>query len=270
MRIDLHTHSHYSDGTSSPAEVVRRAFEKGVRLMILTDHDSVAGYPEALAAGEKHGIQVKSGVEINTRENDLHVLGYGIDPKSPVLSAALVEFQARRHQRIHLVVDQLRAAGGDICWEDVQSVSPKGDGQVLGRPHVADALKRKGIVHTRQEAFKKYLVKGKPGFVDAMGPSAEEAIAAIRGAGGMASVAHPGTIFDLDDFKRWMDLGLEGVEVYSPPHSGGAVRELLAVAQAAGLVPTGGSDYHGPGTGPDRIGGFDASDEHFARLEPRL
>ena len=266
MRIDLHTHSTYSDGTSSPAEVVRRAFEKGVGLMILTDHDSVDGFPEAEAAGARLGLRVLCGVEINTRHDDLHVLGYGIDRRSPELKARLEDYRGRREKRIRAVVQRLRDAKVDITWEEVRGIST----EALGRPHVADALRRKGIVRNRREAFQKYLTRGKPGYVDAMGPTGEEAIAAIRAAGGMAAIAHPGSIFDLDDFKRWVSAGLEAVEVFYPTHSTSTVQELLGTAKAAGLLATGGSDYHGPGTGRDRIGGFQAEDGLFKALEPRL
>lgn len=270
MRIDLHTHSHFSDGTLSPAEVVRRAFEGGVKLMVLSDHDSVAGFSEAREAGNSLGIEVLCGVEINTREDDTHVLGYGVRPDSPALLRWLEEFRQRRERRIRGVVERLQAAQVDIRWEEVQSEAALGRGQAVGRPHVADALRRKKIVSSRREAFQKYLGKGKPGYVEAMGPTAEEAILAIREAGGMPSIAHPGALFELGDFKKWADLGLGGVEVYYPTHSSGTVRDLLGIAGAAGLVTTGGSDFHGPGTGRDKLSGFEASPELFDRLAPRL
>ncbi|MBI4425662.1 MAG: PHP domain-containing protein [Elusimicrobia bacterium] len=270
MKLDLHTHSHFSDGTLAPAGVVQRAFERGVGVMVLTDHDSVDGYPEAQAAGERLGLRVLCGVEINTREDDLHVLGYGIDWRSAALRASLVEFRGRREKRIRAVVERLREAQVDLRWEEVQGEAAVTRSQSVGRPHVADALRRKGLVRNRHEAFQKYLSPGRPGFVGPMGPTAEEAIAAIRAAGGMPVIAHPGSLFDLSDFQRWAEAGLLGIEVFYPTHSGGVVRELLGVAQAAGLTPTGGSDFHGPGTGRDKIAGFEPSDEVRKALAPRL
>lgn len=270
MRIDLHTHSHYSDGTLSPADVARRARETGIKLMVLSDHDCVAGYGEAKAEGDKLGVTVLCGVEINTREDDTHVLGYGIRPDSEALLASLEEFRLRREKRIRGVVERLQAAGLEIQWEDVRSEAERDRGQAVGRPHVADALRRKRLVRTRQEAFQKYLSKGKPGYVDPMGPTAEEAISAIRGAGGMPVIAHPGAIFDLDDFKGFAAIGLGGIELYYPTHTSGTMSNLSEIARAAGLVTTGGSDFHGPGTGRDKLAGFEASNELFGVLEPHL
>lgn len=268
MKVDLHTHSHFSDGTLSPAQVVGRAQQSGVRVLVLTDHDCVSGYQEAKAEGDKLGVRVLCGVEINTREDDTHVLGYGVRWDSKPLLARLEEFRQRRERRIRGVVERLRAASVDIAWEEVQGESALTRGQAVGRPHVADALKRKGIVRTRQEAFQKYLTKGKPGYVEPMGPSAEEAITAIREAGGTPVIAHPGALFELDHFKRWADLGLGGIEVFYPTHSGGTVQELLGFARAANLATTGGSDFHGPGTGREKLAGFEADDKLFGALEP--
>lgn len=270
MRVDLHTHSHYSDGTLSPAELVAKAHQSGVRLLVLSDHDCVTGFPEAKAEGDRLGVRVLCGVEINTREDDCHVLGYGVRWDSKPLQARLEEFRQRRERRIRGVVEKLQAANVDIAWEEVQGEGALTRGQAVGRPHVADALRRKRIVRTRQEAFQKYLSKGKPGYVEAMGPSAEEAIVAIREAGGTPVIAHPGALFELEEFKRWADLGLGGIEVFYPTHSGGTVQELLGIAKATGLVTTGGSDFHGPGTGREKLAGFDASDELFGVLEPIL
>ncbi len=268
MRLDLHTHSHYSDGTLSPGELVRRAHEKGVEWMVLTDHDSVSGYLEARKAAEGLELKVYCGVEINTRQDGVHILGYGIDWRSTEFQSRLEDFRGRRRKRVHAMIERLREANVDLQWSDVEAVSSHGD--ALGRPHIADALRRKGVVRTRQEAFSKYLTRGKPGFVEAMGPSVEEAIAAIRDAGGMAATAHPGTMFTLEDFKRWRDAGLEGVEAYYPTHSSPTVVGLLEIAKALGLLATGGSDFHGPGTGRNKIGGFDASAEALRCLEPRV
>ncbi|MBI5202754.1 MAG: PHP domain-containing protein [Elusimicrobia bacterium] len=270
MRIDLHTHSHYSDGTLSPADVVRRAHEGNIKLMVLSDHDCVSGYAEAKAAGDSLGVTVLCGVEINTREDDTHVLGYGVRPDSPELLASLEAFRLRREQRIRGVVEKLQGVGLEISWDDIRSEAEKDRGQAVGRPHVADALRRKKIVRNRQEAFQKYLSKGKPGYVDPMGPTAEEAILAIRGAGGMPVIAHPGAIFDLDDFKAFNAIGLGGLELYYPTHTSGTMSNLSGMAKAAGLITTGGSDFHGPGTGRDKLAGFEASTELFAVLEPYL
>ena len=267
-RIDLHTHSHYSDGTTSPAEVVKGAFKRRVELLVLSDHDTVDGWAEAKAEADRQGLAFAAGIEINTRESDaVHVLGYGIDPKSPALKARLEEFRGRRRLRIGRIIERLKEAGLDISLEDVSGVSK----QTLGRPHVADALRRKKIVQTRQEAFQKYLIRGKPGYVDPMGPSIEESIQTIREAGGFASLAHPGLLKNGNlKLEEWKALGLEGLEIYYPTHSMSYIQELLERARSFGLMPTGGSDYHGPGSGREEIGGIEVPDEVYDRLVERL
>ncbi|HVE12453.1 MAG TPA: PHP domain-containing protein, partial [Elusimicrobiota bacterium] len=138
-RVDLHCHSTYSDGTLAPAEVVRRAKAKNIEFLVLSDHDSVSGYPEAREAGEKLGVKVFCGIEINTREDgQVHVLGYGIDWRSEALARRLAEFRERRRRRASLILEKLRGAGIDIADSDLDGVSKES----LGRPHVADALKR--------------------------------------------------------------------------------------------------------------------------------
>ncbi|MBI4386510.1 MAG: PHP domain-containing protein [Elusimicrobia bacterium] len=267
-RLDLHSHSHYSDGTLPPAEVVRRAQAAGVEVLALTDHDSVSGVGEAAEAGVKLGLRVVPGIEINTAEDDLlHVLGYRIDPLSEKLAARLESFRDRRRQRIQAVVERLRnEARLDIGWEDVVAVSR----QSLGRPHVADALVRKRIVHSRREAFEKFLAKGRVGYVQPLGPSAQEAIIAIQEAGGWASLAHPGTMNYETELPRLASYGLGGIEVYYPTHSTETIEKLLRLADAHRLIPTIGSDYHGPRTGRDRIGTHGADPELAARLLERL
>lgn len=251
MRIDLHTHSDFSDGTSSPAELVRRARREGLGLLVLTDHDTVSGCEEALAEARAGGPRVCCGIEINTCEDEqVHVLGYGIDRDSPVLAERLEDFRGRRRRRIALIVERLQALKLAISFEEIAS----GAKQTLGRPHVADALRAKGLVHTRQEAFRKYLMKGAPAYVPPMGPSVRDAIETISAAGGWASLAHPGLLKKEHDLSAWAALGLKGLEVYYPAHAGGMRERLLATADRLGLVPTGGSDYHGPGTGREHVG----------------
>lgn len=266
-RVDLHVHSHFSDGTLSPAEVVRRAAAHKVEIMALTDHDSISGVAEAQAEGEKLGLRVLCGIEINTCEGDLlHVLGYGIQPESQTLKSRLEQFRDRRHQRLGKILDRLHALSIDISWDDVGEVSK----QTLGRPHVADAMVKKGVVRSRKEAFERFLMRGKPGYVEPMGPSAQEAIAAIREAGGWASLAHPGSINDEAGLKRLVDFGLEGLEVYYPTHNQGTISRLLMLAAAHRLIATVGSDFHGPKTGREAIGCMEIGSDVYEQLMKRL
>jgi predicted metal-dependent phosphoesterase TrpH len=264
---DLHTHSTYSDGTTVPREVVRRAKGRGVEVLVLSDHDSVSGVAEAAEAAKELGMRFGAGIEINTCEDDMvHILGYGIDIGSPRFKDRLEEFRSRRVSRIGLIVERLQALGVDLTLEEVQG----GSLESLGRPHVADALRRKKIVKNRGEAFQRYLKKGAEAYVAPMGPTALEAIETIESAGGFASLAHPLTVAKDAPMGDWVDAGLKALEVHYVSHTGPQREKLAELAQRYSLEMTGGSDYHGPGTGREDIGGVAFPDEVFARFEGRL
>lgn len=266
-RVDLHTHSRYSDGTSTPAEVVKRALDSGVENLILTDHDTVSGFPEALAAAKGSALNLSCGIEINTVHKDgVHILGYGIRWQDPAFLARLGEFRERRVTRVHRIVEKLRAQGLDLSFEDVAGASH----EALGRPHVADALRKKGIVSSRQQAFDRFLIRGKPGYVESMGPTPEEAIALIRETGGFCSLAHPETVSEKEEIEKWIALGLEGVEAYYSTHRPAQIRDYLGLAASRGLLATGGTDFHGPGSGRDKKLGVDLPDEAYDRFMERL
>lgn len=266
-RIDLHTHSTYSDGTLSPAQVVQITHERGVEVMMLTDHDSVSGYEEGRKEAEKLGLRFGCGIEINTREDDMvHVLGYGIDPGSETLAARLEDFRERRQGRAGRIVEKLQAAGIDITMEDVRGESA----ETLGRPHIADALIRKGVVRNRPEAFKRYLAKGCAAFIEQQGPTTEEAIALIKEAGGWASLAHPFTTAFDRRMEAWVEAGLQGVEAFYMTHTRPQVARLEEIARRFGLRRTGGSDFHGPRTGRETAGGVEVPDEVFNEIEDLL
>ncbi len=266
-RIDLHTHSIHSDGTQTPAKVVRIAFDHGVEAMILTDHDSVSGCEEGRKEAEKLGLRFGCGIEINTREDDMvHVLGYGIDPGSETLTAHLKDYRRRRQGRAGRIVERLQEAGIDITLEEVRGRSE----ETLGRPHIADVLIRKGVVRSRPEAFRKYLAKGAAAFIEQQGPTVEEAIAIIIEAGGWACLAHPFTTAYDGRLEAWVKAGLEGIEAYYMSHTRPQVARLEEAARRFGLRRTGGSDYHGPRTGRETPGGVEVPDEIFKKIEGLL
>lgn len=207
------------------------------------------------------------GVEINTRRGDqVHILGYGMAWRDPAFEARLAEFRSRRKSRIERIVENLRSHGVDISFSEVQGTSR----ETLGRPHVADALRRKGIVGTRQEAFQRFLMKGKPGYVEPMGPTPEEAIGLIRQFGGFSVLAHPETATDDPDWDGWARAGLEGVEAHYGNHGPSSINRFLDLARERGFLATGGSDYHGPGTGRDHDLGVEVPEETFARFLDKL
>lgn len=259
-RVELHCHTIFSDGTLTPAELVSRAVKNGVELLTLTDHDSISGGPDLFAAAKVEGLDVRLGIEINCAgegaADRVHILGYGFDPDSPGFTARLAEFRERRAVRSKRIVENLRALGIAIEFENVRA----GAHETLGRPHVADALRRLGVVKSRKEAFDRFLIKGKPGYVESMGPSPAEAIALIRDAGGVACLAHPQTAGKEKELDELYGLGLQGIEVLYSGHTPTQVRNYGDWARAKGLLAVGGSDFHGPGTGREEKLGIDYDD----------
>lgn len=266
-KVDLHTHSFYSDGTSSPRHVVENAGKSGVSLLFLTDHDTLEGSQEALARGKELDLEVHCGIEINTADlGQVHILGYGFDFKNAVLAERLAEFRKRREKRVERIVENLNRCGVALSFEEVRAVSR----QSLGRPHVADALKNKGVVKSRQEAFDRFLIRGKPGYAEPMGPSPEEAIALIREVGGFSSLAHPHVVKDISRLKEWARMGLEGIEVYYAGTKASVRSRFKSMADEIGLISTGGSDFHGPGSGRDGDLGVEIPDDVYGRFAERL
>jgi 3',5'-nucleoside bisphosphate phosphatase len=251
--IDLHTHTTRSDGVVAPATLVGAAAAVGVRLLALTDHDTLAGYREVIAAGAvPAGLTLIPGVEINaivTRdlglwEGELHILGFGMDPDDEAFEATLAAQRHRRRERFEKTVAQLRDL--DLSIDDhILDVSGSDD-DALGRPTVARALIAAGYATTVEDAFRRLLGWGMPGYVPRSGLGPVEAIEAIRAAGGLPALAHfseaPAKV---DVVRELADAGLGGLEVYYRSFDTATVFAVGEVASALGLVPTGGSDYHG-------------------------
>lgn len=269
-RVELHCHSVFSDGVLTPAELVACAVKSDVDLLVLTDHDSVSGAPDLFAAAAAAGLSARLGIEINCAgegaADRVHVLGYGFNPAALGFEARLAEFRERRTVRARLMVDKLRALGFPVEYEHVRAAAH----ETVGRPHLADALRRLGIVKSRKEAFERFLIKGKPGFVDSMGPSPAEAIALIRDAGGTACLAHPQTAGKENELEALRTLGLEAIEVHYSGHTPSQIRAYGDWASAKGLVAAGGSDFHGPGTGREARLGVEYDDAGYAALIERL
>lgn len=266
-RIDLHTHSTASDGLFSPAELVRRAHEAGLDTIALVDHDTTQGLPEAMAAGAELGVTVIPGVEINTdlhEGGEAHILGYFVTPDDPSLTTNLGLLRDARERRGQRMVENLREAGFDITWERVRDIA-KG---AVGRPHVARALIEKGYAHDVSDAFARYLSRGRPGWSPRYKLYPEDAIRIIRAARGVPTLAHPGSIRDLEQhvLPTLVAAGLQGLECYYGEYEPSKVRWLVGLAERFGLIATGGSDYHGPNMHPTPLGGREAPPEAVARL----
>ncbi len=271
MRIDLHAHSTASDGTDPPGDVVRKAAEAGLDVVALTDHDTTAGWAEATAAAAEVGIGLVRGIEVSTRHHGagVHLLAYEPDPDDAALQAELARIITGREERAPAMIAALNAAGIDLTLDDV------GTHGVPGRPHVADALVRRGVVRDRDEAFAVWLDEGRPGYVDRYAADLVATLALVRDAGGVAVIAHPWgrgsrRVLTPDELARLAGLGLAGIEVDHHDHvraDDGDVRaELRAAARDAGLVVTGASDYHGTGKTGHDLGSHTTDPAEFDRL----
>jgi len=247
---DLHIHTTASDGSDSPAEVIRIAVNSGLAAIAVTDHDTVAGIPEALEASGKLGMEMLTGVELSVRisHGTLHVLGYLFDPASPELNEVLKEVQSARAARNPLILERLRDLGCPISRGELEEM---GKGGQIGRPHIARAMVNRGYVRSTDEAFARYLKKGAPAYAPKSILSSEKAITTIHKAGGLAVLAHPvslefGTPAHLDELvAMWTEQGLDGIECYYSMHSKELINLTLSLCKKYDLVPTGGSDYHG-------------------------
>ncbi|WP_322905282.1 PHP domain-containing protein [Paenibacillus campi] len=247
---DLHTHTQASDGMNTPAENVKLAAEAGLAALAITDHDTVAGVAEALAAAEQHGIIVVPGVEISTMEDgkDIHIVGYYLDIADTMLLERLEGLRRIRDERNELILEKLRELGLQITIDDVlaqlgRELLPD---ESIGRPHMADTLVAKGYVSDLREAFDKYLAQGAAAYVAPRSITPIEATEWIIEAGGVPVMAHPGIYGDDDLVVRIFDHSrLAGIEVYHSDHLPEDEQRYLKLAEQRDLIVTGGSDYHG-------------------------
>jgi predicted metal-dependent phosphoesterase TrpH len=264
LRFDLQSHSTHSDGTLPAAEVVQRAGEAGVELLALSDHDTVNGVSEAIAAGEANGVKVVSAVEISAIDDgaraprELHILGYRIDHTGPVMTARLTDFLGDREKRTLRMRDALREVGFDLDEAEIEQRIA--EGKPIGRPHLAGAVLRApaNAERLQQESIddvgsliRGYLIEGKAAFRLRETPTVAEAVDAIHEAGGVAVWAHPyWDISDdgevLDSVNRFHALGIDGVEAFYITHTRENTALLVKRCEELGLLTTGSADFHGP------------------------
>lgn len=260
MIADLHTHSTASDGQYRPAELVRLAHDKGVQVLALTDHDTVAGVPEATRAGKEIGVRVIPGVELGAKEyRNLHILGYGYTDAPCPLTQLCEKLRIGRDERKYRILDFLKEKGVDLSLQEVEEAA---GGNVIARPHFAQVMVKRGYVATTREAFDRYLDTSEYSRIERIKASAQECIAAIKESGGKVSLAHPYQI-GLDDealealLRTLIDDGLDAIECYHSGHSPEQIAFYLSLAKRYGLHVTGGSDFHGECVKPDiRITGL--------------
>ena len=268
--IDLHTHSTASDGTDEPGQVVEAAARAGLTVVALTDHDTAAGWDEAAAASSRTGVALVRGAEISTIDDGIsvHLLSYLHDPAHPALLRELERTRTSRLTRLERMA-ALLAEDYPITWEDV--LAQTGPRATVGRPHLADALVAAGVVASRDEAFATMLRPGARYYVPHDAPSTLEAVRAVREAGGVPVIAHPGAgargrVVPEHTIERLAEAGLAGLEVDHRDHDAPTRARLRDLARSLGLLVTGSSDYHGEGK-PNLIGENTTAPEALEAIE---
>ncbi|HEX4744854.1 MAG TPA: PHP domain-containing protein [Candidatus Limnocylindria bacterium] len=267
--VDLHTHSLRSDGALQPGDLVRRAAANGVRVQALSDHDTLSGIAEAIAAGAPLGVRIIPATELNTESEwgDVHILGYFLDPGDAALEDRLRWLRENRGRRVELMVERLQALGYGITLERVLELA---QGGALGRPHLATALFEAGYVSTYDEAFDTIIGKDSPAYVARVGLTPLEAVELVRRHAGVPSLAHPGTVVGLEELlPKLVDRGLAGIECHYDIHTPEYTAYCLELAARYDLVPTGGSDFHGRGEHGAELGNVPVPPETVPALEAR-
>jgi len=271
--IDLHTHTTFSDGTDTPTQLINKALAAGITTIALTDHDSISGWQEANSA-LRPGICLVPGAEVSCQTLDgisVHILGLLFDPSNTELINTLEKTRENRYGRMEKIIAKINEAGIDISMSDV--LEQLSDGATLGRPHLADALVKKGVVASREEAFAQMLHNHSKYYVSHYSPTPEAVIKLIKGAGGVSVIAHPmashrGRTISLDTFGSLIQAGLDGIEVDHRDHSPEEKTQLIALARDSKLVMTGASDYHGNGK-LNLLGEYTTEPAQWQNLEER-
>ena len=251
--IDLHLHSHYSDGLLSPTDIIALAVKRNLAAISITDHDTVAGTEEALFAAQPTQVEVIPGIEISTFHTDkeIHILGYFIDHLNPVWDSFEVDFRKNREERAREILNRLARIGIHIPFDLVKL---RANGGVIGRPHIADILVEEGKVFSFHEAFHKYLGDDKPAYVPKKVISPEQAVSFIKQAGGLAFVSHPAVNLTEKEVVDLVACGLDGIETMHPKHTFQEMAFFRDIARRYGLLECGGSDCHGARSGHIMMG----------------
>ena len=266
MFADLHLHTHFSDGTFSPEQLVVEAERHGLGALALTDHDTVEGCPRAARACELARIEFIPGTELTAEHdgNELHILGYFIDTQNSRFLQEIAKFQTVRQNRIREMVARLNEAHVPLTADAVFALA---NCRAPGRPHVARALVEAGLCATLDEAFERFLKKNRPAFVPKFKMSAGDAIELIHQAGGAAVMAHPGLNRTDEVIPGMVEAGLDGIECFHTKHSTAIAEHYLEIADRFHLLVTGGSDCHGLSKGKPLIGSIRVPYQHVEKLK---
>lgn len=266
--VDLHVHSTASDGTRPPEEVVREARRVGLAAIALTDHDTLDGIARATQAGAELGVRIVPGIELSAVEGDseTHILGLHLSDTRR-LEAQLVALREMRRGRAERIVKRLNELGVRI---EFAAVLEQANGGAIGRPHVARAMIAEGWAVDFRDAFDRYLGSGRPAFVSKERLSISDAIASIHSAGGLAVLAHPAQGGTRDRIEAFARAGIDGIEIRHPSHTPDDVARLTALVDFFGLVPSGGSDWHGATEGARTLGMMHIPEAWLERQDARI
>lgn len=278
--IDLHVHTTASDGQYTPSQIIQKASELDFKAIAITDHDTVAGIDEAKREAQKLGVNFIPGIElnINTHRGEFHLLGLGLKEKSTSLGKIIEDLVNNRNIRNEQIIKKMQDDGFDISMEDFALDFPD---TVIGRPHIARMLVKKGIVKTNQQAFDKYLGQGRKYYVQRSGTNLDEAIIAIKESGGVPVIAHPMSLYLSwgklpDTLKDYFERGIEGLEAYHPGARKSECSRLEELGRKIGYFITAASDFHGEKIRSDRKLGYTVDKRkiddrfYFEELLPHL
>ena len=266
---DLHVHTTHSDGTCSPGDVVRSAAVVGLSALAITDHDTVSALEVARGEADRLGIELIPGIELSAvdSDRDVHILGHFINPDDSALRTTTESLRAARRTRLEQMIDRLTDLGLRIDLETLRRNYPRA---ALGRKHLADTLVRTGQVETHRLVFARYLGDQGPANVSKPGPSVAEAIALIRGAGGIAGLPHPPYDLSMERLDSYRNAGLEALEVDGPGVDNRRSRRWRGIADRFGLIPIAGSDFHSPDRSGRWVGSISTPTADLERLRARL
>lgn len=251
MLADLHLHTTASDGTWTPEELVEEARKAGLSAIAISDHDTTQGIHDAKRVAPPD-LQVIPGIELSTSTvegEEVHILGLWINPGYEPLQQTLADLREERVSRVHAIIERLASLEIHLEYEDILKFAHE---DVVSRSHIAAAMVEKGVVGSKQEAFERYIGQGQPAYVMRHKLTLEEAVRLILESGGVPVLAHPGLLKDLSILPQLIQAGLVGIEVVHHSHSKEQTNRFMQVAKEHGLLPSGGSDCHGPG-GKDAI-----------------
>ena len=243
-KADLHIHSNSSDGRMTPEEVIRAAAKLNLSVVSITDHDTIKGIEPGRRAAEELDIELMPGVEITTsfQKREVHLLAYNFDVDDPGLNALLNKHRKARIARARWIIGELGKKGLEL---DIDEVIAEAGGRSVGRPHIAEILKKKGYIGSIREAFFRYLSDDALGLIKSNYEKIEKTVAIVKQAGGVAVIAHPGRIYSKRELLLFVEAGIDGLEVIHPSHNYQIQKEMEAFAQSHNLLTTGGSDFHG-------------------------